>query len=164
MVGSSLFAPADLMPSSVDASARAHGGMPTYYYLRSVAELARALCDSLGFAEGRGAERMRLAAWLAERMHWTPVQPAFESTAPWCCLLQLHAARAAARAGTAHLYVRRAFCHALTGAASEGVDYRAGSDDAAGEPCSWSQPRPVEPDGRFDEPERTCGGVADEPC
>ena len=103
-------------------------------YLRSLVELAYALCKSArathpaeGFVSssggvdtgsatgGSGQRQARLVHWLVECMHMRPVQVAFESTSPWRCALQLRAERAAIEAGTHQLLLRYVFCRVVCG-------------------------------------------------
>ena len=46
-------------------------------------------------------------------MLWTPLQLAFESTAPWRCALQMRAQRAASTAETEHALLRTVFCRSV---------------------------------------------------
>ena len=125
---SPLFAPHRSATAAADAGDDDEPASTEGTYLLSIVELAVELCKVTDRAStegvvssddcalgggGHGAGRHRMICWLCERIFWTPAQPAFESTSPWKCALQLRAQQAAAAGENAHLLLRAAFCGAV---------------------------------------------------
>ena len=87
--------------------------------------------------------------WLSERIQWTPVQCAFESTSPWRCMLQLRAERAAAADSTEHVLLCKTLCRAVANCRREGRLAHVHASPGIGIACrasaggaSWRSPTP----------------------